>query len=832
MTIDGKPVRARCFSGAPGTQPLPLTKAGQGIEFEFSCRDDEPARSTMHFRFGNAPGDVSLTDIRVRDLDARQDILPTEAFASGMDGFHRCWNIWPPDRRNTVGSVAVAPGNGPAGSATLHVAIRTPADGNWPDFHIYHQANLCLRKGHRYRVTLWGRADPPRGLTVAFYRPGDPYVFLGGPPGAFESQIRLAATSGVDLVSFPLDLPWPKPGEEPRWSTVDAQCQTVLDANPPRDASASIGADAPAWWLVSHADDAMVWDLPGADQMRAVVTSPEYLRDATRRLADLVAHVESKFGPHVAGYHPCGQNTGEWFYQNTWDLPLNGYSQGDRRAWRAWLADRYASDAALQAAWNDPRAARATAAVPSPAARRAAPAGVFRDPRAERPLIDFAQFQQEAMAQCVCRMAHAVREATHGRKLVVFFYGYLFEFGPVRNGPATSGHYALRRVLDCPDIDVLCSPISYTDRGLGQSGPAMTAAESVALAGKMWLYEDDTSTFLSDGMPPGSADRVRTIDETNNLLLRNTSQCALRNFGTWWMDLGASGWFNDPRMWAQMKRLGALDDALLATPRPYRPEVAAVIDEANMLRVAAGGQVVTDRGVSAAHPARPHGRRLTANTCSTTWPPTGCARMYVFLNAWSLPPQQLQRLLAAIRSRLRVWCYAPGWCDGQQNSLDAMRTLTGFHIRQLHGVRALAQPTPAGRKLGLRQSFGVAMPIEPLFAAADATAEETLATYTDGSAAVALRNTADGPSLFVGPPGLTSELLRVAARRAGVHLFTQDDCNVYANGRLPGFARGAKRSDRDRHRPSQPLARPLQRPAQWPTGRRALCGWNRAKLGS
>jgi beta-galactosidase len=71
-----------------------------------------------------------------------------------------------------------------------------------------------------------------------------------------------------------------------------------------------------------------------------------------------------------------------------------------------------------------------------------------------------------------------------------------------------------------------------------------------------------------------------------------------------------------------------------------------------------------------------------------------------------------------------------------------------------------------------------------LFAAADATADETLATYPDGSAAVALRRTDDGASLFIGPPGLTSELLRLAARQAGVHLVTQTDCNVYANGPL------------------------------------------------
>ena len=34
------------------------------------------------------------------------------------------------------------------------------------------------------------------------------------------------------FVSFPVDLPWPRPGRTVDWSTVDAQCQEVLDANP------------------------------------------------------------------------------------------------------------------------------------------------------------------------------------------------------------------------------------------------------------------------------------------------------------------------------------------------------------------------------------------------------------------------------------------------------------------------------------------------------------------------------------------------------------------------------------------------------------------------
>ena len=37
-----------------------------------------------------------------------------------------------------------------------------------------------------------------------------------------------------------------------------------------------------------------------------------------------------------------------------------------------------------------------------------------------------------------------------------------------------------------------------------------------------------------------------------------------------------------------------------------------------------------------------------------------------------------------------------------------------------------------------------------------------------------------GASFFVGVPGLSTELLRYAAREAGVHLYTEADCNVYA----------------------------------------------------
>jgi len=783
LLVDGKPVRARMFWGAPGSRPLTVGKAGQEATFEFSPAEDEPATATMHFRFGNTPGQVYLDDIRVVDVTTGRDVFPPCDFEDGAEGLRRAWTHWPPGAQNTVATVSVVPGQGRKGSAALHVALKAPADGRWPDFHLYHLPNLALRKGHRYRVSLWARADRPRDLTIAFYRPGQTFVYLGGPPGVFDAQIKLAAEAGVDFVSFPIDLPWPKPGEPVDWSNVDAQCRTVLEANPKALLLPRIWAGPPAWWAAAHPDDVMVWDRPPQEPPGAVVASPEYRRDAAARLAALVAHLEEKLADRVAGYHPCGQHTGEWFYEGTWGPGLNGYAKADLRAWRHWLKARYGDDASLRAAWRDPRVGLDTAAVPSPAARRAAPAGALRDPIAERALIDFAEFQQDAMADCVCQLARAVRQASGGRKLVVFFFGYVFEFGAIGNGPATAGHYALRRVLDSADIDVLCSPISYFDRGLGQSAPAMTAAESVALAGKMWLYEDDTRTYLGTGEFPGLYDGVDTLEKTNEELLRNTGQCALRNFATWWMDLGATGWFNDRRMWMEMARLKALDQPLLDHPIPYRPDVAAVIDPRSMIRVTPAGHAVTVPGVyevrrPLGRMGAPYGQYLLDDVIAGRVR----AKMHVLLTAWCLDPEQRRKLLAATRGSLRVWCYAPGYQEESRTTLDGPHELVGFRMKKVSGIKAWAEPTPAGKKLGLRQGFGLAGPIEPLLAAADATPEETLATYADGSAAVALRRSREGGSLFVGPPGLTSELLRLAAVQAGVHLFTRADCNVYASG--------------------------------------------------
>src|SRR6185312_6483454 len=181
--------------------------------------------------------------------------------------------------------------------AGLHVSLHAPATGAWPDWHIYHLPDLTIIRGRRYRVSFWARAVPARDLNVALSRPGEPFVHLGGPPGAFESEIRLAASAGVNFVSFPVGMPWPAPGQQPDWSATDSACEQVLRANPNALLIPRYGVEPPDWWRKAHPDDVMTWE-NGSHQAYGVVASPIYRRDAAARVGALVAHLEAKFGDH------------------------------------------------------------------------------------------------------------------------------------------------------------------------------------------------------------------------------------------------------------------------------------------------------------------------------------------------------------------------------------------------------------------------------------------------------------------------------------------------------------------------------------------------------
>jgi beta-galactosidase len=758
--VDGRPIPPRFFFGSMNSGTITAKSDWTTHAFEF-VPDDVKGTGTLHFRFAHEPGEVWLADLRIQDARTGEDVLPPGSLATA-EGFAKQWNQWPVGAANTVGTVTTADG-------AVRVVLKRPPNGHWPDFHLHSRATLRFTAGRTYRCAFRAKAAPEKELRVALYSVvGGSWNYVGGPPGSFLNQVTLARDAGVRLVSCSSPNCWGPPGTPVDWAPLDNLFRQIIAVHPKVLLVPRVDANAPNWWLERNPGARMVYD-GGKVTNQSCVSDRAYRAAVCAYLERLSRHLLETFPDNFAGLHPCGQNTGEWFYQDSWAQPLSGYDPATRAAFRQWLRSH-----------DDPQAD--TAEPPTAAERRAHPYGLLRDPAREKRLIDFARFQQQEMADHVAALAAACRRGTDGRKLVVFFYGYVFEFAPLSNGAPTSGHYALSSLLKSRDIDILCSPISYTDREWIGTAPSMTAAESVARSGILWLNEDDSRTFLD----PRKEEHVQEgglvdLEQTRQVMRRNTAQAALRGFGTWWMDLPAQGWFNDARIWEEMSLLRPVDIAMLGRRGPFAPEIAAVVDEDSMCHLPGGSatfaaDLVYHGRAALGRSGAPYGQFLLEDVLVGRVP----AKLEVFLSTWALPPAK-RAALARQRGLgvTRVWCYAPGYLYPDRADVAGITELTGFEARAVTLPTAEATPTDAGKKLGLVVPWGPKHPIRPLFNVV-ATTDETLATYSDGSPAVALRRSDKGIDVFVGVPQLTPELLRALARVAGVHVFTDGKASVWA----------------------------------------------------
>jgi len=617
ICVNGQPIPPRFFWGSENSARLSVGGAESEKSFEFTPDTDVPGNATLHFRFADEPTGLSLRDLRIVDQRTGADAFPSGSFAS-PETFKKVWGVWPTGADNTTGKAVVENG-------ALHIALTAPPKGGkWPDFHLHSVCALTFVKGHTYRCTFRVRGKPDSYLTPCVYRHDGGYSRIGGPQGSFYSQIALARDAGVNLVSFAAPTCWAPPEQAQDWTPIDALCRRIIDVNPNVLLVPRVGANAPGWWLERHPEARMVYD--GKTPYPVACVSDR--ADMAAHLEKLARHLCETFPDRFAGLHPCGQNTGEWFYYDSWKHPLSGYDPATRTAFREWLKRR-----------GDP--AWASAEPPAAEERRAHPNGFLRDPARESRLIEFARFQQREMSDFVAALAAGCRRGSDGKKLVVFFYGYGFEFPPLGNGAPTSGHYALEPLLASKDLDILCSPISYTDREWLGTAPAMSAAESVKRAGILWLNEDDSRTYLD----PRKQEHVQegglvTLKQTQQVMLRNTAQASLRGFGTWWMDLPGQGWFNDAAIWEQIVRLRPVDEAMAHRATPFAPEIGAILDEDSMCHLTGGSALaarplIYEGRAALGRSGAPYGQYLLRDILEGRASP----RMQVFLSAWRLTPE-------------------------------------------------------------------------------------------------------------------------------------------------------------------------------------------------
>lgn len=799
--VDGKPISPLTFfgweSGSVDAVDVSLTTEWKEYTITVISPEDTDKASGVHFRMGGeGPGTVWVDNVRVYAGEPVSS--PGENWARNGDfegrreDVEREWNFFKKEGAAATWTLDTA--TKVSGSQSLRVDI-TEAGADHMFLHWY-QTGYSVKKDQKYTYSLWMKADKPRTVDFMMLHIGTPWTIYpaqnaGGSP--YTQQVRLARDAGVHIYSFGIPMPWPEAGKEPDFSEVDRCIESTIREDSKALLLPRFGMAPPGWWFEQHPDDRMLFDDGQTGSMS--MASEAWRADMQTHLRALVQHCESKYGDNILGYHPCGQHTGEWFYERSWEPRFSDFSPAMNAGFRKWVQARYGTVEALRKSWNMPEVTFEAVQVPSADQQRAAALGLFRDPVAERQVCDYFLYKQVAMEEPLEMMAKAVKEASNRKKLTCFFYGYLFDMHGIPMGPQNSGHLAMARMLQCPDVDILCSPISYLDRELGGAGMFMSAVDSVRAHGKLWLNEDDTRTYLTPATE--GFGRVDTPQGTFWVHQRNFAQLWPRRLAAWYMDLGGIGWLNGKDLWDNIGQLQRFYEKHLDEPACWAPDVALIVDEDSPAYAACASALssplVYEMRSQYFRMGVPFGIYLLSDLAAGKVPPM---KVYYFANCYHLDAQQRKAVLQATRGKTAVWFYGGGFLADTADDAH-MSQVIGLQLKRTapESGKVVPEKSPAGLAAGVSESFGRDTVLDPLWVVAEPGAE-VIGRYASGGVAAAAKQTSEGLRVYIGALHCPAKLLRNILTASGVHVYADSDDVVLTDDRffsLSATSAGKKR---------------------------------------
>ncbi|MCL4734434.1 MAG: beta-galactosidase [Candidatus Omnitrophica bacterium] len=792
LFIDGKPEVPFMFYGYADSAFSP-TRAETGPEWKevvipFTAPETNEGSCAIHIRVGDQAGKVWLDEVSLREVidgkAAGSNLVQMGGWEEDESDLRNHWTLWANTGAGVKASWSVDRTTFKEGAQSGRIDVDIPGRGP-VDAHLI-QTGMSVRQGQRYELRLWLRSEPSRTLQVQVLRQGEPWTpYSCLDQSLYSQQVRLAAARGIHLHSFAVPMPWPKPGEEADFSQVDRALKAVLELDPEAFLLPRFSMMAPAWWLDAHPDEEMVFSdgkTPHIGRYTSMA-SEAWRKESLEHLRVFVRHCEDHFGGRMIGYHPCGQHTGEWFYERSWEDVTSGYEKPFREGFARWALAKHGSIESVRQAWNRPELTPETITVPSSEERRKALHGFFRDPVQERFLIDFHEYQQIAMAEALEGISKTIKEETGRTRLVTLFYGYYFEISGIPTGPQNSGHLAMNRLLKCPDIDILCSPISYQDRGSGGCGPFMTAVDSVSAAGKLWLNEDDTRTYLTpESTFVGAIHPVKDLQSLEWVHQRNVGRILPRRMACWFMDLANEGWLNDPAIWDNIGRLKKIYESFLNQPASRQPEVAVIIDEYSPLFLADTWHLTRLLNSLFRDQYGRIGADFSLHYLNDVLEDRyELPKVSLFIGCHFLSQKARTRLKSEMPGKTTVWFYGSGCLDEKSADAKNMESLLGFSFKEHQeegpaSLEFLAEtaplPTLQDRSCNLEGTLQPWWSIQPQ---ADVI---SLGQFRNGETAAAVRFDDKGGAVYsIGSLGCPSELLRNILAHAGVQLHLESpDC--------------------------------------------------------
>lgn len=504
-----------------------------------------------------------------------------------------------------------------------------------------------------------------------------------------------------------------------------------------------------------------------------------------------IDHIKKQpYHKYVFAYLPCAFNSNEWFFYTKSPEACCDFSEPMQQAFSQYLRDK-----GLDAPENP---------VPTPKDCHPRPGvtliGTYGAPRPinDKDILDtsiplqqrieeFSLYLNSRIAEIICKFTSVIKSSYEIPKIVGVFYGYNIQVADM-NHLSQSGHLGLRKVLECPDIDFLCSPCLYTYRN--DAGPCTFStmhgayAESARLYGKMIYAEDDhhPSEYKLSG-------ECRDDWHDEMAFRRNFAMVASHGIDMWHYSLGC-GWLTPEHRWKSIAKLLEISRELKKQARTSNAEVAIVVDERSVSSLPLNPVMLISLIRNTVASVAQSGAAFDLYELKSFFKADVSQYKFIVFCNLTRSDDNIREEIDKLRpGRTLYFQHAAGYRhDGKNSSSQSAENasaLTGICLKQTGPQPLITWYNPDKNRLGsieddIRYGLSDGRRHSPVLAVDDPEAE-TFGVLADGGTGLARKSVGGGTVIYTSAPELNPKLLRTFYQQAGVFTRTADGSMVYEN---------------------------------------------------
>ena len=315
---------------------------------------------------------------------------------------------------------------------------------------------------------------------------------------ATTAKDRLHAINGVAVPVAVINWPNAQPycfGWDGRdnydYVPMELLLRELIKENPELHFVLSFGSlhGTPYYWSKDHHDQLAIYNL-GKPMQQASLGSNRWKKDSAEAARRFAEHfVTGEFAERIVGFFPystgvdwmgigeCKVNLPASEIPGSTEFPVEGdFSEPMKQAFRSFLAEKYSSDANLQAAWKN-----------SGVTLESAPLPTRIEVRSPLPNVrDYFECYNRLNAELCLAWCEALKQGAPG-KSVLLTHGQSFGWPAENLSPQGSGHNAPELLLQSPAVDgFISSAVVERDR---RNPLPRHATASLKLHGKQVVHE-------------------------------------------------------------------------------------------------------------------------------------------------------------------------------------------------------------------------------------------------------------------------------------------------------------------------------------------------------